>query len=458
MSDEGLVADLQATAVRHGDRLAVGPVPWDAIRRRHRRTGVRRAGLVTGTAAALVAALALGPGDLLPGRSDPLPAHGFDGPVGRLAADRAWVDGLLQRAGQGRTGAPGRVLFADDIAEARLALVALGPDRISPTPMVAWYVGPPGAAPAAMVPSSSDDVRDGPAATVVTGTAKAGYATVVVVGRPGGRLSAWTHNDVDRDGRVASAVVTGQEVRPGLYTARIAVPYPQVDVRLTGLGRDDWRGPARDLTPQPGAGTDTRPPRLDDAAWWAAAQIGARGDAAAPPPGLAVQQTYNALGLSGAVPGSRVLWASSGTSPARSVLALKAPSGGWVLVACTSTPPVTDADGGTSVGSSLEAVATRPDGPPGGLALVWPFLSQPDPDRTPAPSGRYGLLGPATAVLAQVPTAEGTVEVPLQDGTAVTGSEPTGPVTFLGPAGVLATVPVSPAWDWQGDGVLAHQS
>jgi len=435
------------------DALEVSPVPWAALERRHRRGTVRRYGLAA-CSVVLVTAVGLttfGPAhDVWTKVSPPAGSPGYlrDHSLGRLADDPTWSADMLRRARLSPGDTPQRVLFADDIGGVRVALVRT---RSGPEVMVCWFSGPAGAAPASMTVQECDSASRMYRVVVGPTEADPRHATVVAVAASGARMTVWTNNDVGPDGRIVSGVVAGREVMPGVYAVRLPVPFPQVDLRLTGLPGGDQRTPAYGSIPNP--------PRLTDAQWWAPAVPGARGDATAtPPPGLAVQQTYDALGLRSDIPGARVLWVRRGAfNDTHSLLALRAPSGGWAVVAADSTPPIRTADGGVTVGSAVEAVVLRPAGDPDQFAVAW-RLTRPTASGIPQPTNELGMVGPRSAVAARITRVGGDpITVSLREGAGVVGVADAETVTFLnGSNRVVASTTVAEPWDWQ-NGVLSHQ-
>jgi hypothetical protein len=410
----------------------VPPVPWPALRRSRRRRTTRTVATaaVLATAAAGAAAVLGVPGQLPGPDAGPVaPATGL--PRGTLAGDAAWVTGMLRQAGRESMGTAEQVRYADDVAGTRVALVL---HRNSATEQIAvWYVGPAGAAPERMdgVGGLAPDRVE--AFVIPPTTADPKHSTVLALAAPGGRMSVWTNNDVDAGGSQVTGVTPGVEERPGVYTARLAVPFPQVDLRMTGLPGGDWRAPVHGAN-----GFVSNPPRLTDAQWWARTAKDARAAGGSPPPGLSAQHVYDRLGLRSDVAGSRVLWVAPDDGTA--VLALRAPSGGWAVVA---TGPQT----------LVEAVRLQPAAvPPGSLSLAWYDLRSASPDVGAAPTDDLRLLGPATATTARVTTSAGTpTDVPLDRGTATAPLPDATRVTFLDATGrELTTLEVTPAWPAEG--------
>ena len=68
----------------------------------------------------------------------------------------AWVSGILRQAATENMGPARRLIFADDVAGTRVALVA---HDITPGEQIAaWYLGPAGAAPEQIDSSGGDDL------------------------------------------------------------------------------------------------------------------------------------------------------------------------------------------------------------------------------------------------------------------------------------------------------------
>jgi hypothetical protein len=439
---------VRETVREHVEAFEVPPVPWAALERRYRRGTMRIYGLAT-LSVTLVAAVGLatvGPArDAWTRMSPPVgsPRYLQDHSLGRLANDPTWSAQMLRQARLSPLDTPQQVLFADDIDAVRVSLVRT---RIGNEAMVCWFSGPAGAAPAAMAVEECDSADRMYRVVVGPSQADPRHATVVAVAASGARMSAWTNNDVGRDGRIVSGAVAGREIMPGVYAARLPVPFPQVDLRLDGLPGGDQRAPAYGSIPNP--------PRLTDPQWWAPAVRGARGDATAtPPPALAVQSTYDVLGLRSDIPGARVLWVRRGAfNDTHSLLALPAPSGGWAIVATDSHPR---ADG--SYGSDIEAVALRPAGDPDRFAISW-RLTRPTASGRPRPTDELGMVGPRNAVTARITRVGGDpITLSLNEGAGVVGVADPETVTFVNAASqVIASTRVAEPWNWD-DGILSHQ-
>jgi hypothetical protein len=446
MDAPDLPAVIRETVRHTTDALQVSPPPWPELRRRHQRARrVRQTMNTLVTACAFLAvAASLGPGrDLFSAVPIPAASSHYLGtqPLGRLAQDTVWSEAMLQRAAtEGLTAFdhPDRVVFADDVAGSRVALVRFR--NAQGTLAFCWYTGDEDAPASAMTLHHGYDAAR--AYGFVVGPSKADnrHATVLVVGPGGATMTAWTNNDVATNGQQISNITTGVEIQPGVYTTRLAVPFPQVVVRLTGLPGGDWRSDAT------GAQGVPHPPRLTDTQWWARSSAGARGHVTStPPPGLNVQQLYDLLALRSDIPGARVLWVQPGTPTPEVVLALRAPAGGLVLVAHATSHQDT------------EAVRLHPAGTLDDLAFAWHLTERPGLGQSTRTTTRLGLLGPPTAASARITAAGTSLLVPLTQGATVTEAPDAATVDFLGPRRkVLATTVVAPPWR-PGSGVLGQQ-
>jgi hypothetical protein len=156
---------------------------------------------------------------------------------------------------------------------------------------------------------------------------------------------------------------------------------------------------------------------------------GARGDAAADPPDqLLISTVYNELALPSQIPGARVLWSQAVGVDRHSVLALRAPSGGWAVTAVVTRPRQTFPDGSYSEGSSVLAAEPWPDGDPARLSLAW-YLA----------GDRLGVAGPpqATGVRLTTPGTDSRT-VPLPGGAGMVRAVGVRSVEFLDAVLVVA--------------------
>lgn len=423
-------AELAVAVRRRADQLTPGPIPWAALQRRHRRGTVRRGSMalagVVAAAAAVVIAVTSGISPLSATSQDVSPAGPWPGDPG-LSAGTSWGDALLERMDTslgGSSGSTKTLLYAADVDDARVALVRIRDG--APGDILWWFVGPAGASPALM--SNGGGLDPGRAyATVLppTGTSPR-RATVLVLGRPGAELSVWTNDDVTRDGRATAPKVPGHEIADGVYTARLPVPFNHAHVELRGLPGGEWgEFVSRD---------DVQPPALRDAEWWAAGATGIRGDAGAGPPSpLQIRTVYNQLALPSQVPGARVLWTMPDGPGRRSVVALRAPSGGWVMAGIRTEPREYDTNGGYSEGSTVVAAAPRPDGDPDRLAFAWYLDTTVDADGKFWPAGdRLVVVGPRAAASVRLMGGSETIpDVALSAGAGLIRRDSVGRVEFL---------------------------
>jgi hypothetical protein len=437
MSDEQL-HDLAVAVRRRTDALPATPVPWAALERGHRNRLRRRASVAAAGAVAAVAGLLVAVTGVLGGpttsQEDVAPAGPWPGDPG-LAEGSAWARdlhrGVENTCGYESGGGESRVLYADDVAGARIALVRARPAAGDRAVMYCWYTGPAGAPAAAMDMQSGNDAT--PAYAVLLPLPPgATEATALTLGPPGADLTVWSHDDVTRDGRAVSPRVTGRETAPGVYTARLPVPFNHARVELRGLpGGDHWSDYV--------SNSDVRPPPLDDAAWWTVAAPGARGDdAAGPPDKLLIGTIYQELALPSQIPGARVLWSQAVGAERHSLLALRAPAGGWAVTAVVTRPRQTFPDGGYSEGSTVLSAEPRPDGDLSRLAFAWY-----------ATGDRLGVVGPpqATAVRLTTPSTQPWT-VPLPGGAGAVRAVGVRSVEFLDAAGQgLGRVDVSAPWN-----------
>lgn len=437
-------AELAVAVHQRTDELTPGPVPWAALERRHRRGTLRRGSLalagVVAAAAAVLVAVTSGIGPLSATSEDVVPAGPWPGdPV--LSAGSPWADGLMERVSStigARPGATRTLMYAADVDDARIALVRVrdGSD------ILWWLVGPVGASPERM--SVDGGVDPGRAYSTVlppTGTSPR-RATVLVLGPPGAQLSVWTNDDVTRDGWATSPKLPGHEIADGVYTARLTVPFNHAHVELRGLPGREWgEFVSRE---------DVQPPAVRDTEWWAAGAAGIRGDTGAGPPSpLQIRTIYNQLALPSQVPGGRVLWTMQDGRNRQSAVALRAPSGGWVVAAIRTEPREYGTDGGYTEGSAVVAAAPRPDGDPDRLAFAWYLDTTVDPDGKFWPAGdRLVVVGPRAAASVRLMGGSETIpNVPLSNGAALIRRDSVGKVEFLDAQGrSLGETEVTPPW------------
>ena len=440
-------ADLAVAVRRRADALTPGPVPWAGLQRRHRRATVRRGSIVlagvVAAAACLLIAVTSGIGPLSATSRDLAPAGPWPGDP-RLSAGTPWAGALLRHVDDtlGRSTGPSKtLLYAADVDNARVALVRVRNDS-DPRDLFWWFIGPAGASPTAMAADAGlNPSRVYPVLLPPTTTSPR-QSTVLALGAPGAELSVWTNDDVTRDGRAIAPKVTGREIADGVYRARLTVPFNHAHVELRHLRGGEWGDFARR--------DDVQAPPLRDADWWAAGAAGLRGDASAgPPPTLLIRLIYNQLALPSQVPGARVLWTMPDGDNRYSAVALRAPSGGWVVAGILTRPREYDTDGGYSEGSTTLAAAPRPDGDPDRLALAWYLDSAlDDAGRKHSAGDRLAVVGPRTAarVRLQGPTAQ-VATVPLPGGAGIVRQGDVRAIEFLDATGKsLGRLEVTTPW------------
>jgi hypothetical protein len=434
-----------ATAVRHhADRLPPTPAPWPAIRRRH-RLGTLRRGVLAATAAVAVAglAVAVGPASLTTTQDTLRPAAPWPSDP-RLGTGSAWARAFdaefVEQLGSS-SGTSRELLYADDVDGFRVALVHTVDTRGEPTHLYWWAYGPAGASPDRMAVERSAVDPDTAYAVSLPVTAPGDReATVLVAGPAGAELSVYSYDEVDPDGEAYSPWTTGTEIAAGVYRARIGVPVNGLQLRLAGNGVS-WHRPI--------TGTVQVPP-AKDAAWWAAASPGARGDAGAGlPDKLLIQTVYNQLSLPSDVPGSRVLWTLRDGVRRHSAVALRTAAGGWAVAGIATEPRVTDpSSGGYTEGSSTRAAVPRPDGDPAALVLAWYVDTGANADNAFVPtSDRLAVVGPPAAT--QVRLDGAATPVPLPGGAGLVHRGGVRTVEFLDATGrSLGTTDVAKPWSF----------
>lgn len=383
--------DLQARLTRLADRTA--PPPREGLAglvvARHRSQ--RRQTLGIAAVAAAVAGLVVLSSTVVDSGSsaEPAPAISADaaGPGwaadvladparGSLADDAAFAEGVRELSwtsgfarGDDVPDPPldtRRVLFAGDVGDSRLALIA-GLDPAPPVEgsvrpgdatelsdvVLTWFVGPSGASPSDLelaTPPSTADAYGGPPALVVPDT-----GAVVVVGRPGDAVSLSLRPEVAADGQVE------REFEPVDAPDGVAtLDLPSVAGTGQALGYRVVRGTETWTSNLVTTGSTGSPPAVT------ATQLRTASPPSPMDDGVAqsdVRQRLDQLGLTAEDVDVAVVWAGDVPSPTETpsrvtVVGMTLPSGA-VLVQCSLGLDFADGSGaGTGCGSELRPAGT----------------------------------------------------------------------------------------------------
>ena len=200
-------------------------------------SGMRRRRRVLAVAGAVVAGLLLGLVPMLPqGPADAPTVYG--GPTsGSLAQDDRFLRAVAEAPWPGATTDDRRVVFAADVPGGRWALVAAGGTASRPA-ATAWFIGPPGAAPDRMAPTS---VRTAPDPALPVALTDPATGALVVLARPGDRVAVSARPVVGADGTISRSFRGVPASRGAAVVGLAPVPASEVSaVRLRVL-RDGRR-------------------------------------------------------------------------------------------------------------------------------------------------------------------------------------------------------------------------